>query len=94
MLGYKAPEQEREEISLRDGTRASQGAVCPGWDLYLCLGILCGGLAGGWMLKDEPTYMLGRDEAAGPGALVILHAASFFHLWLVLVCSYGSFRVP
>lgn len=47
-----------------------------------------------WMLGDEPTHMPGREEAAGPGALVILHAASSFLLWLVLVCSYGGFRVP
>lgn len=46
------------------------------------------------MLEDEPIHMPGSDEAAGPDALVILHATSSFILWLVLVCSCGSFRVP
>lgn len=43
------------------------------------------------MFQDEPTHMPGTDEVAGPGALVILHAASSFIFWLVLVCSYGGF---
>lgn len=37
------------------------------------------------MFEDEPTHMPGTDEVAGPGALVIIHAASSFILWLVLV---------